>query len=133
MRRKNNLYQSRGGFTLIELIIVIVIVGLFLPAMFTMMQTEVVQESQSLYDQQQLSLAEASMEELFADKNAPGRGFTYLSPGNYDNNTGLTGFTRQIEVEDQRVNGRPAKSVRVTIAREGISDISLTAVFIENW
>ncbi len=125
--------HTRMGFTLIELIIIIVAVGIFLPGMFTAMQTGVIDESENQFDQQQLCLIETAMEEIIADKSAPGRGFTYLSPGNYRQDTGIDGFTRKVKVTDLRVMGRPAKTVSITLSKPGISDISLTATYLENW
>ena len=125
--------MKRRGFTLIELIIIIVVVGIFIPAMFTMMQNGVMQGGRMHTSQQQLSLAEASMEEIIADKNSDGRGFTYLSARDYGKSTGLEGFSRLVEVKDLRVKGRPAKSVTVTISGRETSAVSLTAVFLENW
>jgi hypothetical protein len=73
------------------------------------------------------------MEELIADRHALGRGFTYLSPGNYSTDTGLNGFSRVLVIQDTRVDGQPAKSVTLRIVKSGTSDVSLTATLIENW
>lgn len=122
-----------AGFTLIELVVVIVLVGLFLPAMFTAVQTGLSEVNDLQASQQQLCLAEAAMEEIMADCRAVGRGFTFLTTANYSETTGLEGFTRSVEIQDTRVEGRPAKAVTVRIMREGFSDVSLTMTYIENW
>lgn len=123
---------KKTGFTLIELVIVILMVGIFLPAMFQTMQTGIIQDSEIYLGQQQLFLAEASMEEVTADRNSPSRGFPYLSSGNYGSSTGIPGFTRQVQVSNTTVMGKPAKNVTVTIMKQGIPSISLFATFIDN-
>jgi prepilin-type N-terminal cleavage/methylation domain-containing protein len=121
------------GFTLVELMIVIVLVGLFLPAMFSAMQTSLTEANQVQVGHQQISLAEATMEKITADCRARGLGFTYIDPASYPAATEIPGFTRSVEVRDMRIEGRPAKSVTVTVMRSGSSDVSLTMSFVENW
>jgi type II secretory pathway pseudopilin PulG len=133
MQSQGHLMGSTGGFTLVELVIVIGMVGLFLPAMFTTMQTALSDADQVQAGHQQLTLAEGTMEEIMADCRAKGLGFTFLTPANYSPDTGMNGYTRSIEVEDIRVEGRPAKAVTVRVVREGFSDVSLTMTYIENW
>ncbi len=129
------VFREKGenrGFTLIEVMILIIMVGLFLPAMFTSLQTGTMQESRIRHGQQQLVLAEATMEEVVADRNSQSRGFSYLSSGNYGSTTGVPGFTRQVQVNNVTIMSKSAKTVTVTISRQGISSLSLTATFIDD-
>jgi len=124
--------QVKNGFTLLEVVIVIVMVGMFIPAMFTALQTGTIQESRIRYGQQQLFLAEAAMEEIIADRNSPNRGFSYLASGRYGAFTGISGFTRQVQVNNVTIMKKPAKIVTATISRQGISSLSLAVTFIDD-
>ncbi len=122
-----------SGFTFIELVIIIVMVGIFLPAALVTMQSGVVHEERDRIGQQQLTLAEATMEEIMADRHAPGRGLTYLTPGSYGPVPGLPGLTRKVSVQEIRVGGRPGKSVTVTVSAAGSQDVTIVTTFLENW
>ena len=91
------------GFTLIETVIVIVVLGLSLGVMipFTM---SLMNSADSVLTQQAALLAQEKLEQIVADrldKTTP-RGFVYATtPGNYPAEnpiTGVTGFNRSVAI-----------------------------------
>jgi type II secretory pathway pseudopilin PulG len=125
--------SEESGFTLLELVIIVVMIGIFLPAALITMQSGVVQENRDHISQQQLAVAEATLEEIMSDRYAPGRGVSHITQGNYGQIPGLSGITRQVSVQEIRYQGRPGKSVTVSVSASGSQDITIRTTFLENW
>jgi len=116
-----------------EMIILIVLVGLFLSAVVITMQSGMSMENRGRDGLQQIFLAESAMEEIMADRHSLSRGFTHLETRNYAGETGISGFTRDVSIEDDMIDGRPAKRITVVVRRGGGVDVTLRATVLENW
>ncbi len=112
------------GFTLIELALVIVFLGVALLASMNLMSGAL---SKSMKTELQLTaadLANEKMELIFSDKNT--KGYGYVAQGRYVLETdvnGKLGFTRQVAV----IELADSKKVEVRISHSGIADFVLVA------
>ena len=134
-----NRYRSHG-FTLIELIIFIVIVGVALAGILSVMNTTVKSSADPMVRKQAMALADSILEEvLLKNYNSSGTGTsrtTYDGVSDYDGLTqtsftdlaaaGLSSYTLLISVAGATpLNGVPMKKVTVTV-KGGTESITMT-------
>ena len=125
-RKVFRCFRVQSGFTLTELIIVLVFVGVALTSILlsfrTGLRTSVDSELLSLSAQ----LAEAKMEQIKSDKASFGYG--YLTQQNYPPETdadGYSGYTRTVSITEYS----GYKKVTVTVTHSGSPDVQLVTIF----
>lgn len=123
-----SLGNSRG-FTLIEIILVIVFLSISLLATMNMMSSSVAGSMNIELINTATNLANEKMEQIFADKKS--KGYGYVKQSNYQsesNPDGFTGFNRYVEITDQSTN----KKIKVRVTHANFEDIILVT-FITNY
>ena len=134
--------RRRGGYTLAEVIFVIVVAGLALPPLmvvFAGMSRESARPDLLLVAS---SLAREKMELIAADKFNTGRGYAYLVSGNYPAENPVSGFTMTRSVAFTDVSsadlstaqpGSGYRKVVVTVRwNYDASSLSLSGVFTDH-
>lgn len=89
------------GFSLIELVLVVVIVGIAAAGMMTLFGSGTGRSADPLLQNQALQLAQERVETVLADRANPARGFPYIVPANYPAESpvaGFPGFSRTVTV-----------------------------------
>jgi prepilin-type N-terminal cleavage/methylation domain-containing protein len=83
---------NEKGFSLIELVIVIVILGIASVGLMTLFSTGTKRSADPLLENQGLQLAQEKMDIINGDRANSGRGFTYITSTNYPAESPVTGF-----------------------------------------
>lgn len=89
------------GFSLIELLIVIVIFGVASVGLMTLFGSGVQKSADPLLQNQALQLAQEKLDIISGDRMNPARGFAYITGANYPAESpvaGFPGFTRTVSV-----------------------------------
>lgn len=116
-------FASERGFTLIELIMVIIFLSVAFVATLGMMSTGIEESVDTEILTKAITLAEQKMEVILGDKN--GLGYQYLENANYNdeqNVGGYSGFTRTVQITTYSTY----KEVVVKVKHNGIKDVVLT-------
>jgi len=135
-------YSASQGFTLIELILFIVIVGVATTGLFSAINSSTVNNVNPLFQVRALELAQAQMDEIIGkryDDKSPNGGFPPCDSlevgavpcdssdakgdlGDIDDYHGFNsvpaaygGFTMAVTVSNETLNSRPAKLITVTV------------------
>ncbi|MEH6358630.1 MAG: type II secretion system protein [Pseudomonadales bacterium] len=146
-------YKQRG-FTLIELILFIVIVGVATTGLFSAINSSTVNNVNPLFQVRSLELAQAQMDEIFGkryDDKSPSGGFPPCGSGEVgavacdssDSKTDLSdvddyhgfttvptgygGYTMNVVVADVTLNSRPAKLITITVDSSASTPVTLSA------
>ncbi|KAA3618077.1 MAG: type II secretion system protein [Calditrichaeota bacterium] len=122
-------FTGQRGFSLIELIFVIIFLGIALATTLTMVSTGVTQSMDSETLSLSSTLAEQKLEEIRGDKN--GRGYFYITSQNYvteSNAGGYSGFTRTTTVTTYQ----NYKKIEVVVSKEDIPSVELVT-FLTNY
>lgn len=125
---KNQAQNSRG-FTLVEVLLVIVVLGIAMPALMFLHSSLVQDSTDSVVLSKAVLYAEEKMEEIIADKRNPAKGYDWVvTPGNYPNDVPASGYTRSviIQTSGKIQNGVPYAFVQVTVSHNEIPDLRLT-------
>lgn len=121
------------GFTLIELIVFIVIVGVALAGILSVMNTSVKSSADPMVRKQAMALADSIMEEIllksYTSSSTGTSRATYDGVDDYNGLTqtaftdlaaaGLSSYAVLIHVGAASLNGVPVKRVTVTVSRGG--------------
>ena len=122
------------GFTLIEVVILIVIAGIAILPLSMLFATTSIRSSDARSASVAAQLAQAKLEEITADRNAGTRGFSYVTAGNYPPETPIPAFTafqRSVSVAaDSTYDGVTFRTVSVTVTTSGIPPVTLTTWFV---
>lgn len=121
--------SKSGGFTLIEVIIVIIFLGIAFVASLELMSTSLTNSMALQIHTTAASLANSKMEAVFIDKKS--KGYDYVVNENYPNETnadGAGGFNRYVTITTQSTY----KKVEVKVTHASIPDYVLTA-FLTNY
>ncbi len=121
--------SRQRGFSLIELIFVILFLGIALSTTLSMISTSVTQSMDSESLSFSNTLAEQKMEEIRGDKN--GRGYFYITNPNYQsesNAAGYSGYTRSTMITTYSTY----KKVEVTVSKEDVPSVTLVT-FLTNY
>jgi|GEM_PF-2303354 type II secretory pathway pseudopilin PulG len=95
------LIRRSGGFTLVELMLVLVFVGVSLTALMTLFRTGIRSSVEAEEISIAVQLAEAKLEQIKSDKAA--KGADYLISQNYPveyDPDGFSGYVRQTQIVD---------------------------------
>ncbi|RMF61949.1 MAG: hypothetical protein D6743_12840 [Calditrichaeota bacterium] len=128
-RDKSACFSAETGFTLIEIVLVIVFLSVALLATMNMMSSSVSGSFDMELSSTAANLANEKMERIFADKRS--RGYGYIVENNYPVETdpdGFSGFTRSVTIITQSTY----KEVRVTVSHPQIHDCVLVS-FLTNY
>lgn len=115
---------TKQGFTLIEMIMVTVFLGVAIVATMNMMSTGVTDTIKIELLNTATNLANEKLEAIFTDKKS--KGYGYIQQNNYPTETnpnGHTGFSRYVTIFDQTTY----KEVIVRVTHHQIEDCTLVA------
>ena len=142
------------GFTLIELILFIVIVGVATTGLFAAINSSTVNNVNPLFQVRALELAQAQMDEIFGkryDDKSPNGGFPPCDSGesgalacdssdvkadlsdvdDYDGfatvPAGYAGYTISVVVSNVTLSSRPAKLITITVDSTASTPVTLSA------
>jgi len=114
--------HGQGGYSMVELIMVIVFIGVAFVATIGMMTGSMQKSAQSETLTQAIFLAEQKMEAIRGDKNS--LGYQYLIDENYpveQEIDGYPGFTRTVTILDFG----SYKEIKVTVTHPGFKPVTL--------
>ena len=126
------IIKKNQGFTLIEVILVIVIIGISVPPVLTLFTQNLTDSSKSeAYTKASLYALER-MEEILGDKRAvdDGYGWNYINQsGQYPNDTPETGYTRSVSIDTtgNSYGGVIYALIQVTVSHADINNVVLTS------
>ena len=116
------------GFSLIEVIMVIVVLGIFAPALVVMLRSAGLQNAKAERLTQATLLAQGKMDEVISEKK--GRGYAFVDsvlaadPTHYDD-APLSGYGRFVTWVDSSYDGVAFKEVSVRVSAALIPDVTL--------
>lgn len=118
-------FYDTTGYTLIELLLVIVFLGIALVAIMDMMSSSMLSSVKSQILITATNLANEKMEQIIADKN--NKGYNFIVASNYSdeiNANGQQGYNRYVTITDYSTY----KEVQVRITHANIEDLILTTL-----
>ncbi len=125
------LIQKEHGFTLLEVILVIVVIGIAIPPVLTLFTQNLTDSTESeAYTKASLHAIER-MEEILGDKRAvdDGYGWSYiLQSGQYPNDTPESGYTRSVSIDTtgNSFGGVTYALIQVIVSHANINNVVLT-------
>ena len=133
--------MNSKGFTLIEVILVIVIMAIVIPSLITVLSVITKGQVNTLGTTTSAVLAQERLEEIIADKRSPNRGFAYIDNVNYPDENPVGGFAqynRSVDivcVNSSDLNTPVAcptdyKRVEVTVQASGVGPSVPDAVLV---
>ncbi|MCH7678013.1 type II secretion system protein [candidate division KSB1 bacterium] len=122
-----NILSNSQGFTLIEVIMVIVVFAIAVPTLMTVLSSTLDSSNKSVVISQAATYAQEKIEEIIGDKRNPSKGFDWVTTtGRYSSDVPAVGFSRSIIITSGNVqNGVSYAYVQVKITHSEISDIKL--------
>lgn len=90
---------GQGGFSLIELVMVIVIMGVASAGLMSVFSTGMKKSADPLLENQAVQLAQEKLDIVVGDRMNPARGFAYIAGANYPAESpvaGFAGFSRTV-------------------------------------
>ncbi len=135
IKLKNTLSNSQG-FTLIEIIMIIVIFAIAVPTLMTILSSTLASSNKSTDISRAATHAQDKMEEIVGDKKNPSRGFDWVTtPGRYPSDVPARGFSRSVIITSgggDVQNGVSFARVQVKVTHSEISaDIKLQTWFTD--
>jgi prepilin-type N-terminal cleavage/methylation domain-containing protein len=122
------ILRSSDGFTLIEAVMVIVVIGIAIPSLMGLVSSSLIGTGNSSKLSRAVFVAQEQMEVIKADKSNPTRGYAWIAAaGRYATENVGDGFTRSVSVDtsDNTHNGVDYALVEVTVSHADIDDIVL--------
>ncbi|GEM_PF-1443316 len=122
-----NILSNSQGFTLIEVIMIIVVFAIAVPTLMTVLSATLDSSNKSVVISQAATYAQEKIEEIIGDKRNPSKGFDWVTTtGRYSSDVPAVGFSRSIIITSGNVqNGVSYAYVQVKITHSEISDIKL--------
>ncbi len=122
-----NILSNSQGFTLIEVIMIIVVFAIAVPTLMTVLSSTLDSSNKSVVISQAATYAQEKIEEIIGDKRNPSKGFDWVTTtGRYSSDVPAVGFSRSIIITSGNVqNGVSYAYVQVKITHSEISDIKL--------
>ncbi len=116
---------SEAGFTMVELVVTLIFIGIALTALLSSFSTSVVKSTDSETLTLAVELAEAKLEQIQSDKS--GRGYPYIVSENYpdeNNPDGYEGYTRQVQITAYQ----DYKEVTVSVSHPDMETVSISTI-----
>lgn len=131
--------MKKAGFTLIELVVVLIVLSLGLTTLLLMLRQATYNNTTSQYLTIACDLAQERIEQIISDRKNPLRGFSYIVNANYPAESPVTDFStysRSVNIYyvDLGALNTPAagstnyKRVAVTISGPGGGDVTLVTL-----
>jgi Tfp pilus assembly protein PilV len=115
--------RRRGGFTLIEAVIVIVLLGVGIPPVMMAIRDATQRRVDAVMQTRARWLAAERLEDILADRHSSTRGWSWITTGNYpaeSSVTGYPGFTRSVSIVETGASlsgaGTGYRTVTVTVS-----------------
>ncbi len=126
------LIQNNKGFTLVEVILVIVVIGITIPPILSLFTQNLVDSNESEVYTKATLYAQERMDEILGDKRAvsAGYGWDYINQsGQYPNDAPESGYTRSVSIDatGNSYGGVTYAEIQVTVSHANISNVVLTA------
>lgn len=127
----NSYSKNReGGYSLIELIVTIIIIGIAFPGLLGFIANSMIDTVKNDVINEAILLAGEKMEQICADKNDPTRGIVYITTPNQYPPEAIEKFTRNVTVQNIMIDNIPVTEVIVTITHPAITvDFTITHLF----
>ena len=127
--KNSNPQRKRAGFTLIETIAAIVVLSIGIPPILYAVRQAHVNRVNPVLASKARWLAVEKLEEIIADRHAPGRGYDYLDVSNYASEVPVTDFEqfyRSVSFKETEADLTTAGTGTMTVTVE-VSWIDLTS------
>ena len=130
LQRFKKELSNNQGFTLIEVIMIIVIFAIAVPTLMTVLSSTLDSSNKSAVISQAALFTQEKIEKILGDKRNPSKGFDWVtSQGRYSSDVPAVGFSRSVIITSGNVqNGVSYAYVQVKVTHSEISDIK-----IETW
>lgn len=128
MNRLKKWHGDQRGYSIIEVITVILFIGMALPSLVLFFSHAVVASAEEEIQSKALMLCEQKMEEILADKMSPSRGYSWITtPNRYASETISGGFTRTVAVvtTGKIYNSVSYAEITITVSHSLITPIQL--------
>jgi prepilin-type N-terminal cleavage/methylation domain-containing protein len=113
--------NKENGYTLLELVLVIILVGVAFPGLLAFFTNSMQDSVKNEVITQAIILAQGKMEQITTDKHEPGRGMNYIKlSGQYPVET-IGPFVRSVTVQDVTLSGVDGVKVSVSISHPSMS------------
>jgi prepilin-type N-terminal cleavage/methylation domain-containing protein len=133
------LRASNHGFTLIETIIAVVVLGIAIPSMLWSIQSAHQQRVDPMLTSKARWLAQEKIEDVIADRHSAARGYAWVLTSNYATENPVSassGFTRSVTVAESSADlvtaGAGYKTITVTVgwtdSRHAARSLSIATV-----
>ncbi len=123
------ILKNSRGFTLIEVVSIIVVLGIAIPALANLLSSILVNSDKAAIMSKAVLFAQEKVEEIISDKKSPARGYAWVAvPNRYSGDTPESGYTRSVTVQGAGNvhNGVSYAFVEVKVTHNQISDVKLT-------
>jgi prepilin-type N-terminal cleavage/methylation domain-containing protein len=90
--------MKNEGFTLIEVILVVVIMAIAIPGLITVLSVITQGQVNTVGTTTAALLAQERLEEIVADKRSPNRGYAFVVNGNYAPDVPMAGYNRSVNI-----------------------------------
>lgn len=122
------------GFSLIEVIMVIVVLGIFAPALVVMVRSAGVQNAKAERLTQATLLAQGKMEEVISEKKS--RGYTFMdsllaADSTHYDDAPVSGYARSVTWVDSSYDGVVFGEVSVRVSSALIPDVTLRTWLVQ--
>lgn len=126
MRTLRRFLKDRAGFTLVEVVVIIVVLAIAIPALMQLSAFVLEKGDKSAVISTAMLLVQDKMEEILTDKRDTTKGYDWvIASGAYPTETLANGYIRRVTITTNTRNGVNYAHVRVTIEHETIPDIEL--------
>lgn len=118
------------GTTILEIVITILLLAVAVPGLVQLFSRSIVDTSTTDVQARATFLAQQKMEEIFADKWAPTRGYTYVvTAGRYPSETLTGGFVRTVTIDTAglSLSGTRYALVRVHVTNDLSGDVEVNS------
>ncbi len=133
IKLKNKL-ENCQGFTFVEVIIIIVILGIAIPALMSLLSSNLIDSAKFKIITEANVYAQEKLDEIIADKKSPARGYNWvITAGRYLDDVPANGFTRTVFIDTTGIvhNGIPYALIQVSVHHNEIPELELTTWLTE--
>jgi Tfp pilus assembly protein PilV len=123
--------SNSKGATILEIVITILLLAVAVPALVQLYSHAIIDTSTTDVQARAIFLAQQKMEEIFSDKWAPTRGYTYVvTAGRYPSETLTGGFVRTVTVDTA---GLSLGGTRYALVQVHVTHDLSGAVEVSSW